>query len=342
MPPAPLPPNEAERLAALRSYDILDTVCEDTFDDIARLAAQLTDCPIAVVSLVDAERQWFKAHVGLDARETPRDMAFCAHAILDPGQPLAVTDATRDPRFADNPLVTGAPDIRAYLGVPLVNAEGQALGTLCVIDTAPHDFDMCKTGVVRSLARTVVTTLELRRAMIQVRSMALTDALTGLPNRPAFREALSRAIARHRRDQQPFSLLYMDLDGFKRVNDVRGHAEGDRVLAGVAEVLRASLRQEDVPARIGGDEFAAVLVGGDGREIPGAAERVRRAVRERMDAHGWPVSASIGAVLFRSPPDDEEEAIAAADELMYGAKAAGRDRVAHGVFHRPRPRLAAE
>ncbi len=109
MPPAPPPSDEAERLAALRSYDVLDTACEEAFDDLARLAARLTGCPIALVSLADAERQWFKARVGLDAQETPRDLAFCAHAILRPEEPLVVPDATRDPRFADNALVTGEP-----------------------------------------------------------------------------------------------------------------------------------------------------------------------------------------------------------------------------------------
>jgi len=124
MPPAPFPANELARLAALRSYDLLDTPSEAALDELVALAAELTGSPIALVSLIDAERQWFKARWGLPVQETKRDLAFCAHAILTPDQVLLVADATKDARFADNPLVTGAPDIRAYVGVPLVDRDG--------------------------------------------------------------------------------------------------------------------------------------------------------------------------------------------------------------------------
>jgi GAF domain-containing protein len=133
MPPAPLPNNERERLAALRSYEVLDTACENAFDSLAKVAAQITGCPLAAVSLVDANRQWFKGRYGLKISETPRDHAFCAHAILSQ-EPLIVPDATRDPRFADSPLVTKDPGIQFYAGIPLVNQEGFALGALCVND----------------------------------------------------------------------------------------------------------------------------------------------------------------------------------------------------------------
>ncbi len=158
---APLPLNEAARLAALRSYEVLDTACEEAFDNIARLAAKLIGSEIALVSLVDANRQWFKARVGIDAAETPRGLAFCAHAILNPAAPLVVPDATKDARFADNALVQTYPDVRAYTGVPLVNPEGLPLGTLCVIDRKPRDPSTETLGMLVSLARTVETTLEL-------------------------------------------------------------------------------------------------------------------------------------------------------------------------------------
>ncbi len=218
MPPAPHPLNEVERLAALHSYDVLDTACEAAFDNMARLAARLTDCPTALVTLLDADRQWFKARYGLDITSTPRDQAFCAHAILDPTGPMVVPDATQDARFADNPLVMGAPDIRFYAGMPLVNPEGYALGALCVIDYKPRAIGVETLDTLTGLAQAVTTTLELRRAIRQVRSIALTDSLTSLPNRAAFLDALGRAIARQRRDGQPFSLLYIDLDQFKQVS----------------------------------------------------------------------------------------------------------------------------
>lgn len=131
------PANESARLEALRAYRLLDTQSEQPFDDIVKEVARLLNMPIALVSLVDDERQWFKAKVGIDACETSRDVSFCGHAILSPGV-MVVKDATKDPRFADNPLVTGPPHIRFYAGAPLVDAYGMLLGTLCVVDTKPR------------------------------------------------------------------------------------------------------------------------------------------------------------------------------------------------------------
>jgi diguanylate cyclase (GGDEF)-like protein len=338
MPAAPLPPDEPERLAALHDYAVLDTAFEVAFDEIVKLAARLTGMPIALISLLDADRQWFKARVGLELAETPRDHAFCGHAILTPGQPLLVADATQDPRFADNPLVTGAPGFRAYAGVPLCTPEGHALGTLCVLDHVPRQLSPEATQTLAALARTVVTTLELRRLTRQVERLALTDALTGLPNRPALQGALRAALARQRRDTKPFSLLYLDLDGMKRVNDVLGHAAGDAALRAVSAQLRGCMRQEDVVARIGGDEFAAVLNGGDGAEAALVAERARLAVKRAMDAQGWPITASIGAVCFLTPPEDGGEALAIADSLMYAAKTGGGNRALCADHHGSRMR----
>ena len=333
MPSAPLPINEAERLAALRSYKVLDTACETTFDNMAELAAKLTGSPIALVSLVDADRQWFKARHGLEAAETPRDLAFCAHAILTPDQLLEVPDTHRDPRFADNSFVTQEPHIRFYAGVPLVNPEGFALGTLCIIDGRPRELSADQKDILQKLADAVSTTLELRRAMLQVQHLALTDALTGIANRPAFLDTLDRSIALQKRHGGRFALLFLDLDGFKRVNDVWSHATGDHVLREIASTVTASLRREDVAARLGGDEFAVLLQGGD---VDGAtvAERIRLQVKARMDLGGWPVTASVGVVSFCTPPDDVAEALAAADELMYAAKLAGKNRITYREYKR--------
>jgi PAS domain S-box-containing protein len=173
MPAARPPINEAERLAALHDCDVLDTASEESFDSVARLAARLVGCPIALVSLIDAERQWFKADVGLGVPETPRELAFCAHAILEPSQPLVVPDATADPRFATNALVTGPPDIRSYAGMPLVTQDGFALGTLCVIDRRPREFTPENLDTLKTLAQSVVTNLELRRALRRMRELAI-------------------------------------------------------------------------------------------------------------------------------------------------------------------------
>ncbi|MBZ0097258.1 MAG: EAL domain-containing protein [Sulfuricella sp.] len=162
---APLPPNEAQRLETLRGYDIVDTPTEPAFEDLTLLAAQICQVPIAVISLVDENRQWFKSIIGLNATETPRDVAFCAHAILYSDEVLEVRDAQLDPRFADNPLVTADPHIRFYAGAPLVAPGGVALGTLCVIDRVPRALSAEQKTALRALSRTVIAQLELRRIL---------------------------------------------------------------------------------------------------------------------------------------------------------------------------------
>jgi signal transduction histidine kinase len=159
---APLPENEDSRLRALYELSILDTPAEQSYDDIAQLAMMVCQVPIAVVSLVDKDRQWFKSCLGLNATETHRDIAFCAHAILTPLDVLEVEDATQDYRFADNPLVTGEPGIRFYAGAPLLTQSGLVLGTLCVIDHQPRKLSNVQKSSLMLLANQVVKLLELR------------------------------------------------------------------------------------------------------------------------------------------------------------------------------------
>lgn len=166
MPAAALPTNEMDRLATLRAYGILDTPADARFDTFTRLAARLFDAPIALVTLIDEARQWIKSAVGLGMREMPRDVAFCAHAILHPEEMLVVEDAARDPRFADNPLVLGDPHIRFYAGAPLRVADGHALGALCVIDHRPRRIDPAALKPLADLAEGVVTALDLHRSKV--------------------------------------------------------------------------------------------------------------------------------------------------------------------------------
>lgn len=161
------PHNEASRLAALRDYAILDTAAEQCFDDVTQLAAFICGTPIAIMTLVDAYRQWFKSRVGLGVDETPRDQAFCAHTILQ-SEVFVVEDAALDARFSENPLVTSEPKIRFYAGAPLVNSEGLGLGSLCVIDRHPRKISPAQSEALATLSRVIVAQMELRRVSAQL------------------------------------------------------------------------------------------------------------------------------------------------------------------------------
>jgi diguanylate cyclase (GGDEF)-like protein len=305
---------------------VLDNACETSLDNIVHLTAQMLEMPIAAISLVDWRRQWFKARVGIDTAHTPREWSFCAHAILQPNHLMVVSDARQDERFVDNPLVVGDPEIRFYAGASLINPEGAALGALCVIDRKPRIITGDQRLALRRLADTAMTTLELRRATRRAQTQASIDSLTGLANRQALVVEIERAIARQQRGGSRFGLVYIDLDGFKRVNDSCGHAAGDQVLREVGVAITEALRASDTAGRLGGDEFAILLDGGD-LDAQGAAERVRAHIAGRLLAAGYAVTASIGAVEFATCPDTADAALNFADELMYAAKRSGKNRV---------------
>ncbi len=159
---APKPKNERHRLNILWQYEVLDTVPEEVFDDLTDLAAHICEAPIALISLVDEDRQWFKSRVGISKKETSRDISFCAHAILNEGL-FIVSDASKDPRFKNNPLVTGPHKIRFYAGAPLITPDGHALGSLCVMDRKARKLRPEQANSLRVLAHHVVSQLELRR-----------------------------------------------------------------------------------------------------------------------------------------------------------------------------------
>jgi GAF domain-containing protein len=170
---ATMPSTETARLAALNRYAILDTEPEQSFDDLVVLASFVCRTPIATLSLVDDHRQWFKSKVGVEIRETPRDISFCAHAIQQK-ELFIVPDAHEDPRFKENPLVLGDPHIRFYAGAPLIDEDGYALGTLCVMDRQPRELDDTQKEALRSLRRLALSQIELRRN-IQLLKEALSD-----------------------------------------------------------------------------------------------------------------------------------------------------------------------
>jgi len=191
---APIPPNEAKRLKVLWQYEVLDTVPEEVFDDLTELAAQICEAPIALISLVDEKRQWFKSRIGTTVNETSRDISFCAHAITQ-SDLFIVPDALRDERFARSPLVTSDPKIRFYAGAPLITPDGHALGTLCVIDKVPRELRPEQKQALHVLARHVVSQLELRR-----RSRELGAARQERAAHKAGREKLRAELAKVRRE----------------------------------------------------------------------------------------------------------------------------------------------
>lgn len=159
----PIPPDEPQRMQALRAYEVLDTPPEAVYDDIAHVAAGVCDTPVALITLVDGTRNWFKARVGVDVTESPRDLSFCGHAILR-SDIFEVTDASVDERFADNPLVQSAPRIRFYAGAPLITPEGHKLGTICAIDVRPRRLTEAQRDTLSALSRLVMRQLDRRRA----------------------------------------------------------------------------------------------------------------------------------------------------------------------------------
>ncbi|UMZ14687.1 sensor domain-containing diguanylate cyclase [Pseudomonas sp. MPFS] len=313
------PNNEALRIQSLRALNVLDTPPEERFDRLTRLAKRLFNVPIALVSLVDGDRQWFKSCMGLDASETPRDISFCGHAILG-DQILTVCDAEQDVRFHDNPLVVGDPGIRFYAGCPLTVANGSKLGTLCLIDVKPRDLDDEERALLRDLARMA----EQELAAVQMASM---DELTLLSNRRGF-EALARhALGVCKRLDKPATLLFFDLNDFKQINDTYGHAEGDGALKTFADVLRIAFRESDVIGRLGGDEFVALLTAADHVETSHIMARLREILDERNATlkRGYDIRFSVGQIEYNAERHPDVEALLAdADKAMYLQKQASK------------------
>ena len=312
--------DEAGRMAALERYCVLDTPAEASFDKITALVRAVIGAPICAVSLVDHDRQWFKSIQGVDARQTPRNVAFCAHTILT-REPLVVPDATADARFADSSLVTGPPFIRAYAGVPLKSPDGYNLGALCVKDTKPRDFTSDQIEILRHFGALVVDELELR-------TIAQQDGLTGALTRRAFIEDAGKELERLRRCQRPSALVMFDVDHFKVVNDTYGHPAGDEVLRMVADRCRNTLRHNDLFGRIGGEEFALLLPEVNPEEARQCAERLRIAFESSpVGQRGIRFTSSFGISPATIGTDSVEHWLAEADIALYAAKRTGRNRV---------------
>jgi diguanylate cyclase (GGDEF)-like protein len=327
MPAALEPYDEHDRLAALIALNILETERTADFDIFPGLASQLFSTPIAAISFIDKDRQWFKASVGLDGTETSRDISFCAHAILCPNEVLYVPDATQDLRFADNPLVVGDFGLRFYAGVPIIGPSGHALGALCVVDREPRHVSEGALEQLKQLAIGVGSALRLHASVQMFQKLSMTDPLTGLANRAGFNKCLSDALTRSGSPVPHGGLLFLDLDGFKSINDLFGHASGDAALREVAQRLRRVTRTQDKVSRFGGDEFCILTE--DVQDIIGLealAARIHAVLAEPfiIDRQVVPLRTSIGIAVYPENATDPEVLVRKADAALYEAKRAGR------------------
>jgi diguanylate cyclase (GGDEF)-like protein len=316
---APDHAREAARLITLHSLGLLDTAGEDRFDEVTRLACRFLDVPVALVSLIDADRQWFKSHQGLTAGQaegTDRDFAFCSHAIVSDDEVFVVDDASVDPRFADNPLVTGEPDIRFYAGVPIRAPDGLPMGTLCVIDRSPRALAHHERSVLVDLAQIVERELT-------ARFDGTTDPMTGLRNRRALENAGPLVLSLADRALTPTCVAYLDLDGLKAINDEHGHEAGDRAIEELADMLSRSFRDSDLVCRVGGDEFIALMPGTTKLQAIASLERIDALIAgaNRREDRPFRLAVSIGLAERAPGCGGLADLIAEADAQLYVEKA---------------------
>jgi diguanylate cyclase (GGDEF)-like protein len=320
--------DEEGRLSALHRLDALDTPAEEPFEKIVNLVRAVLSVPMATVTLVASDRQWFKAHRGMPSQETPRSISFCTHTIQERGA-LVVTNAMLDPRFANSPLVTGAPYIRSYAGIPLRTPDGYNVGALCAIDTNPRAFSDAEIAILTNLASIVMDELELRM-------IAGRDHLTGALTRRGFMEEAEKELSRHDRNGRASALALLDVDHFKSINDTHGHPAGDQVLRQLAEVCSTVIRPTDSFGRIGGEEFALLLTDVEVSGAFAAAERVRSMIEAHPfkigDGRALKVTASFGVAPLDATVATVDAWLATADASLYRAKRDGRNRTRLAVW----------
>ena len=338
MQQAPLHPNEEQRLRNLYDLKLLDTPAEERFERITRLVREFFEVPIALITLIDKERQWFKSSQGLDVPETPRSTSFCSYTILEE-RLMLIHDTRQDERFMDNPLVIHEPHTRFYAGYPLHTPDGNPVGSLCIMDRHPRRLDLPQRMALKDFAAIAEDELmavkasqvqrDLLEEMDRLQLKSMVDPLTRAWNRGAITDILEREAARARRDETPVSVSLLDLDHFKKVNDTYGHPVGDIVLQQMADRVRRAIRNYDGFGRYGGEEFLLVLPGCDLEQGRAHAERVRSMLCDEpflVNDHELEVTASLGVTVL-GPGEKASGAIARADEALYQAKQEGRNRV---------------
>jgi diguanylate cyclase (GGDEF)-like protein len=280
------------RLKSLKSLRILDTPPEERFDRVVRMARRMFDVPVAFISFIDTDRQWFKASIGLDFNQISRDQSICAHAILD-DKPFIIADAATDHRFTDGPLVQGDTNARFYASCPLKLPNGSRVGTLCIVDDHTRILDDADLLLLGDLAATV------EREFLVMQS-AITDELTGIYNRRGFILAAQHSLNLCVRQDLPATLAYIDLSQFKSINENFGHAEGDRVLNDISHLLKTECRPSDIFARLGGDQFVSLFINASKDSVDGIMTRFRQLLRnsKRSNVMGYDCTFNYGIVEY--------------------------------------------
>ncbi|MEH6446293.1 MAG: sensor domain-containing diguanylate cyclase [Oceanospirillaceae bacterium] len=333
----PIPANEESRLIALDAYRIMDTLPEREYDDIAMLAAFVCGVDKAMVAFIDGKRKWHKARYNIKPIEVPRNFAICSHTIMS-SEPLIISDTHLEPIIADVGMVINPPHVRFYAGVPLLDEEGHAIGTLCAIDTKPHSgLSLQQVNSLQALARQVMSLLKLRSNLLfvkaseqRLRNLSITDHLTGLYNRRAFLASCEIELSRAKRHDGRFSILMIDIDNFKRVNDEYGHSVGDQVLIDVANSLKLRTRASDLCARYGGEEFVVILGQTNVKQALSLAESYRNAVQKGFDQQSVTISIGVAEYIVG---DTVMNCIDRADVALLKAKSSGRNRsIVHGEW----------
>ncbi len=309
--------DEVRRVAALLRLGVLDQPRRTDLDGLARLAAYVCGSPTSAINLIDADRQSSAAAFGWAPSDVAREDSMCAVSMAS--RDVSYTaDASTDPRWSDSPFVTGViDDVRFYAAAPLVLTGGEIVGTLCAFGPHGQELSRVQIELLRDLAEQAVRLLELDDMTTRLQRAALRDPLTGLPNRALFEESLQLAMARFARGEASPSVVFIDLDGFKAINDNHGHAVGDELLAAVSTRLLKTLRGSDLLARLGGDEFVVLC---ETQNVDELTRRLRAAFATAFELSFGPVEvgASIGTCTARTGSDTD--LLAAADAAMYADK----------------------
>jgi diguanylate cyclase (GGDEF)-like protein len=336
-----IPEDEASRMESLNKLNLLESPIQENFERITRITQALFNMPIVSFTLVDANRQWFKSIQGLDVCETSRHVSFCAH-VINQDDLFVINDALLDPRFADNPLVTGEPKIRFYAGFPVRAPDGAKIGTLCLIDMKPRNFTDKELSQLKDMAKMVEVEInttnktltiqeQLNSELVQAKRQAMVDGLTRLWNRSGIEELMKKQFTAAQDNQEQFGVALIDIDNFKSINDTYGHSAGDSVLRAVAKRLLEGYRSTDSVGRWGGEEFLVVMNSPKSNNFFDAAERARNVISAKpiiFENLEITITITTGLSSFNwDEPCEIYSLITDADKALYHGKNEGKNVV---------------